>query len=77
MHKPGAQIFDYALDVLNVAPEMSLFVGDDLTVDAIGAVKAGGFGMGLWLDRRNIGIDRGLPPRVARITSLKEVLTYV
>jgi FMN phosphatase YigB (HAD superfamily) len=60
-----------------LSPEETLFVGDSLDADAIGAVEQGNFRMGLWLDREDVGADVKLPPRVARITSLNDVLNFV
>jgi HAD superfamily hydrolase (TIGR01549 family) len=77
LHKPSPPIFSLALQLLYLSPEETLFVGDSLDADAIGAVELGNFRMGLWLDREDVGADVKLPPRVARITSLNDVLNFV
>lgn len=77
-HKPDQRIYHYACAQMGTAPSDSMFVGDHLQVDAIGAVEVGGFGLGLWLDRKENGGETAvLPPNVYRITSLWQVLQYV
>lgn len=77
VHKPAKTIFQRAVSRLRVAPANSVFVGDNLEVDAIGAVEQGQFGLGIWVDRRGEGEKRPLPPDVTRVTSLYEVLDLV
>jgi putative hydrolase of the HAD superfamily len=77
VHKPAKTIFRHAARRVGVAPARCMFVGDNLTVDAIGAVEQGGFGRGLWLDREGSGVDLALPDRVSRITSLDQVLAHI
>lgn len=77
VHKPAKTIFQHALTRLGMASKYCLFVGDDLAVDAIGAVEKGEFCFGLWLDRNGKGTQHDLPQGVARITSLREVLNYI
>lgn len=78
VHKPAKTIFRHALTRIRITtPRNCLFVGDNLKVDAIGSVVQGGFGMGLWLDRRQTGANQTLPSRVARITSLQQVLDFI
>jgi HAD superfamily hydrolase (TIGR01549 family) len=77
IHKPTGSIFSMALQIIGLAPEQCVFVGDSLRADAIGAVEEGHFQLGLWLDREESGSDMVLPPGVVRITSLTEVLNFV
>ena len=77
LHKPNSFIFSIALHTVDLAPEECLFVGDSLNADAVGAVQQGGFQMGLWLDREDVGASRPLPAGVARIQSLPEILDYI
>lgn len=77
VHKPGKTIFRRAAARLRTPPAHCLYVGDNLVVDAIGAVQAGGYGLGLWLDRNETGATDALPANVARITSLRQVADFV
>jgi FMN phosphatase YigB (HAD superfamily) len=77
VHKPTKTIFQLAASRLKTPPDNCLYVGDNLNTDAIGAVQQGGFGKGLWLDRKGKGIDIVLPERVRRISSLLEVINNV
>jgi HAD superfamily hydrolase (TIGR01549 family) len=78
-HKPAKRIYRHACARMRVPTQATMFVGDHLLVDAVGAVEAGGLGRGLWLDRK--GSDEGetavFPPNVSRITDLWQVLEYV
>lgn len=47
--KPDARIFDYACSVFGVDPASTVYVGDRLHTDALGAAHAGL--TGVWLDR--------------------------
>ncbi len=75
-HKPDKRIFQRAAECLHVPPDQCLYVGDNLNVDAIGAVAQGGFAWGLWLDRANKGTAQDMPEKVVRITLLQQVLDY-
>ncbi len=77
VHKPAKTIFRLATSSIGESAANCIFVGNNLEVDAIGAVEQGGFSLGLWLDRDGIGEDRPLPGQVFRITSLSQVLDYV
>lgn len=77
VHKPAKTIFHYALARLGETPANCMFVGNNLVVDAIGAVEQGGFGYGLWLDREEVGVDLTFPLGVSRISSLDQVLNFV
>jgi HAD superfamily hydrolase (TIGR01549 family) len=78
VYKPDPVIFRQATRQIGVLPENCLFVGDNLEVDAIGAVQQGGFSQGLWIDRET---DTAVPPRlpahVHRITSLNQIETFI
>lgn len=77
VHKPAKTIFRRAIARIQVPALNCLFVGDNLEVDAVGAVEQGGFGRALWLDRENRGTDRALPDRTAHITSLDQLIQYL
>ena len=78
VHKPAKTIFKTACSRMRFTPEECVFVGNDLYVDAIGSVGAGGYGLGLWLDRGSEPNGVGaLPERVYRINSLMMVLDYI
>lgn len=78
VHKPAKTTFRRASRRIGAPPAKCMLVGDNLTVDAIGAVEQGNFGLGLWLDRQGDDANcRSLPGRVARITSLYQVLDFV
>lgn len=73
VHKPAKTIYKRAAARLRVHPAECVLIGDNLCVDAIGAVEQGNFGMGIWLDRKDTGTDTQLPKGVARITTLQQV----
>ncbi|MFD1715519.1 HAD family hydrolase [Amnibacterium flavum] len=50
--KPDPAIFRHACEVFDIAPSDSVYIGDRLRTDAIGAARAGL--TGVWLDRRGI-----------------------
>lgn len=78
VYKPDPAIFRQATRQIGVLPENCLFVGDNLEVDAVGAVQQGGFGVGLWIDRESDAASAPpLPERVHRITSLSQVAQFV
>ena len=78
VHKPAKTIFKTASSRMGFAPEECVFVGNDLYVDAIGSVEAGGYGLGLWLDRGSeLNHVNALPEHVYRINSLMVVLDYL
>ncbi len=77
VHKPMPSVFTQAAAALDLLPQQCLFVGDNLHVDAIGAVHEGGYRLGLWLDRQHDAWDEPLPPGIMRITSLTEVLDFL
>ena len=78
VHKPAKTIFKTASNRMGCLPEECVFVGNDLYVDAVGAVTAGDYGLGLWLDRGSdfMKLSR-LPERVYRINSLMLVPDYL
>lgn len=73
VHKPAKTIYLRAANRIRTAPERCLLVGDNLEVDAIGAVQQGGFAQGVWLVRSGCNNGRVLPSRVSCITSLSEL----
>lgn len=56
--KPEAAIFHAACTALGVAPHEAVYVGDDLTLDVLGAQGAGL--QGVWMNR----FERALPPDI-------------
>lgn len=77
LHKPDAGIYTLAAEKLDLPPAACALVGDNLEVDAIGAVEAGGFQRGFWLDRDGDDNDRRLPPGVTRITTLLDLRQHL
>lgn len=77
LYKPDRAIFVEAAARLETPAEGCLYVGDNLEVDAIGAVESGGYACGLWCDRSNQPVPEKLPPGVQRITELGQVLNWV
>jgi FMN phosphatase YigB (HAD superfamily) len=78
VHKPTKTIFKIASSRMGFESEECAFVGNDLYVDAIGAVESGGYGVGLWLDRgAGLNGTPALPARVHRINTLMLVLDYI
>lgn len=72
--KPDPAIFHAACDALNVLPGQTLYVGDDLALDVIGAQQAGL--RSAWMNRFN----RTLPPHVrpdAVCIDLSELTTWL
>lgn len=76
-YKPLATIFQQAASRMALRPEQCAFVGDNLDVDAIGAIEQGGFALAFWLDRANSPASPALPKAVIRITSLAEIVAYL
>ena len=77
LYKPGRAIFLEAARRLDLPAGQCLYVGDNLEVDAIGAVTAGGYACGLWCDRSDESAPEDLPQGVYRIIELGQVLPYV
>jgi HAD superfamily hydrolase (TIGR01509 family) len=77
LYKPSPAIFRFGASELGVAPVNCLFVGDNLYVDAVGAVKQGEYSRGVWVDREERERTRSLPAEIVRVTSLSQVLDYV
>ncbi|MBC7443493.1 MAG: HAD family hydrolase [Ramlibacter sp.] len=57
--KPDARIFQHACTVFGAAPEATVYVGDRLRTDAIGAAAAGL--TGVWLDRTAASVLDAVP----------------
>jgi HAD superfamily hydrolase (TIGR01549 family) len=77
VHKPDKAIFLRGASQVGADPRNCLYVGDNLEVDAIAAVREGGYAYGLWIDRNEKGADLELPARVVHIASLYEVAAFV
>ena len=77
VYKPSKTIFRRAATKLRTNPENCFYVGDNLHVDAIGAVQQGGYQRGIWLDRQNNGTVQDIPPQVVRIQLISQLLDLV
>jgi putative hydrolase of the HAD superfamily len=78
VYKPNPVIFQHATRQIGVLPENCLFVGDNLEVDAMGAVQQGDFQRGLWIDReKETAVIPPLPQGVNRITTLSQIMAFV
>jgi len=77
INKPAPAIFRYAASQMQVSPAQCVFVGDNLYVDAVGAVEQGGYQMGMWIDRKETRLKRPLPPHVHRLTDLSQVISLI
>jgi putative hydrolase of the HAD superfamily len=73
-HKPNPEIYLRAAQQVGAPPEQCVYIGDNLDVDAIGAVTYGGFAGGIWLNRKGTNDARNFPFGVSRITSLAELV---
>ncbi|WP_262364309.1 HAD family hydrolase [Arthrobacter echini] len=79
--KPDPAIYLEGARLIGTKPERTLYVGDNLLLDAIGATSAGL--VGVWLDRAGVG--ETTPPASAaadgktmpRISSLSDVLQFL
>jgi FMN phosphatase YigB (HAD superfamily) len=74
VHKPGKTVFQKAAAKMQVPTSTCAYVGDNLQVDAVGAVAQGNFAQGIWLDRHGHGNNTQMPARTQRITSLHDLL---
>ncbi|MDF2606859.1 MAG: hydrolase, variant 1 family protein [Bacillales bacterium] len=72
--KPDKRIFDLALNRLNVQPEATLFVGDDLVRDIGGCQNANI--KGIWFNPHIIKNDTEIKP-YAEINSFERILSYL
>ncbi len=74
VHKPAKTIYRYAAARTRTPPSRcAMLVGDNLAVDAVGAVTVGGYCGGIWLDRKSDGVDLVLPENIKRISSLHQL----
>ena len=73
VHKPARTIFRKAAAHVKTAPKACILIGDNMEVDALGAVQQGGYGGGIWLDRNSNGAAK-LPDGIMRITTLQDVI---
>ncbi|MUK87825.1 HAD-IA family hydrolase [Ornithinibacillus sp. L9] len=72
--KPDKRIFELALNKLNVQPEATLFVGDDLEKDISGCQNANI--KGIWFNPHMIKNDTEIKP-YAEINSFDRLLRYL
>lgn len=71
VHKPRPTLFRRAAARMRTPPGHCAFVGDNLAVDAQGALAAG-YRLGIWVDREgHAALD--LPDSVVRVTRLAEI----
>lgn len=77
LYKPEPAIFIEGATRLETPMTQCMYVGDNLEVDAIGAVTAGGYAYGLWCDRSDRPAPEKFPPAVYRIIGLEQVLNWV
>ncbi len=77
IHKPDSAIFWLAAAKLNEFPANCLYVGDNLEVDAIGAVQQGGYACGLWLNRGKRPFTPPSLPNIFQIQSLTQTLDFL
>jgi HAD superfamily hydrolase (TIGR01549 family) len=77
VHKPAKSIFRLGASRLHIGRGRRIYIGDNLKVDAIGAVENGEYHWGLWIDREGNAEMGTLPPRVGRIVSLAEITRYI
>ncbi|PFJ82869.1 2-haloalkanoic acid dehalogenase, partial [Bacillus cereus] len=74
LSKPDKRIFELALNKLNVQPENTLFVGDDLEKDIAGCQNANI--KGVWFNPQIIKNTAEIQP-YAEINTLDSLLSYV
>jgi len=74
VHKPAKTIYLRAAARVRTPPANCLLVGDNLAIDAVGAVQNGGFGYAVWLDRNHKRDGCLLPPNISTITSLTQLI---
>ena len=72
--KPDKRIFELALNKLNLQPENTLFVGDDLEKDIAGPQNANI--KGVWFNPQKIKNTTKIQP-YAEINTLDSLLSYV
>lgn len=72
-HKPAKSSFHRAASRMRVPASRTAYVGDNLTVDALGSVRNGEYALGVWLDRHGQAECEEMPLQVRCITSLKEL----
>ncbi len=72
--KPDKAIFQHALELLDIAPEQGIMVGDKLTTDIIGGLSAGL--TTVWINRTEKEPDPDIQPDY-RIGHLSELLPLV
>jgi FMN phosphatase YigB (HAD superfamily) len=77
VYKPEPAIFQEAAIRLGLPADRCMYIGDNLEVDAIGAVAAGGYACGLWCDRLGQAQIENFPEHVYRITQLNQIFTYI
>jgi FMN phosphatase YigB (HAD superfamily) len=74
VHKPAKTIYLRAAARVRTPAANCLLVGDNLPVDAVGAVQNGGFGHAVWLDSNHKSDGRLLPAKISTITSLLQLI---
>lgn len=74
LHKPDPKIYQRAAQKIDTPPARCIYVGDNLNVDAIGAVEFGGFAAGVWIDRHQAWRGQEFPENVTRVTNLSQIV---
>ena len=69
--KPDPRVFLHACELLPAPPARTVYVGNDLAVDAEGAAAAGL--LGVWFDRGHDPAPTGVPSRLPVVRSLAEL----
>ena len=69
--KPDPRVFLHACELLRAPPGRTVYVGNDLAVDAEGAAGAGL--LGVWFDRGHDPAPTGAPSRLPVVRSLAEL----
>lgn len=79
LYKPSPAVFTRATEQLGLPAAECAFVGDNLEVDAIAAVRQGGYQVGFWLDREQgeTPFPFTLPRNVILLRSLGELLHHL
>ncbi|MFX0096944.1 MAG: HAD family hydrolase [Candidatus Hodarchaeota archaeon] len=75
--KPDPKIFTHTLEILDVGPKQSVFVGDDLAADIGGAKNVGMYA--IYLNRKNEEIDSDIRPdaQIPNLSQLQEALSDI
>lgn len=70
--KPERKIFDLAINFTGANPETSVYIGDDLLVDALGAINAGW--QAIYFNPHQVAHNHSFLADIQTLAELKEVL---